>query len=167
VRRDIEAVKALKLTTDDQVREALQDRNGLTKVWFALDPAFCPPDVNCIDDVSTDLMHVFHGISRKEGGVLLRVLFKTGAGLVNTAQPLAALNASILALHLPNDKRISSIPPFKPNTSIAESKLELNAAETMRFVLHSVQLLEPLLTGGLNHLNSSHSLHKLLTILLP
>ena len=78
--------------------------------------------------------------------ILTLTLTLTVGGFVNTPEPLAALNSRINNLVLPNDKKISKLPPFKADVAFSDLKLDLNAAETFRFVLHSVQLVEPLLT---------------------
>ena len=144
--KNIRVVRALQLPSKAAEEAALKAFDGLTASRFAFDPDWCPIDVDGVDDVAADVMHIFQGISRKEGAMMLKTLFKKGAGFVNTAEPMGALNAGISQLRLPHDKRISKIPPFKADVAFCDLKLDLNAAETMRFVMHSLQLVEPLLT---------------------
>jgi hypothetical protein len=71
---------------------------------------------------------------------------------VKSAKPWDELNARIDSLRLPKGRKIPRLQPFKPEAAFDELKLDLNSAEMMYFTLHSVTLLEPLLTAkGLQH----------------
>jgi hypothetical protein len=62
------------------------------------------------------------------------------------------LNINISKLNLPKGKRISKLYAQKQGKKLNEMHLDLNAEETMLFVMHSVTLVEPLLTtDGLEH----------------
>ena len=75
--RSIRDVRARNLS-QAATQQALKEFDGLTKLRFALDPDLCPSDVNGVDDVAADLMHIFQGISRKEGAMMVKILFKKG-----------------------------------------------------------------------------------------
>ena len=76
--RNIREVRARQLPSKGAQEAAMKAFDGLTKLRFAFDPDMCPSDVNGVDDVAADLMHIFQGISRKEGAIMLKILFKKG-----------------------------------------------------------------------------------------
>ena len=83
---------------------------------------------------------------------MIKILFKTGAGFVKSSKPWEDLNARIDQLRLPKGKKISRLQPFKPDIGFDELKLDLSSSEVMYFTMHSVSLIEPLLTAkGLEH----------------
>ena len=137
----------------EQMATMLKDYDGMTKLYYALSNDYMPDDLDGIRDVVPDIMHIlFAGITRKEPARMIRLLFKSGAGYVKHEKPWEELNTRIAQLRLPKGKRISRIPPLKPDISFDELKLDLSSSEIMHFALHSVTLIEPMLTAkGLQH----------------
>jgi len=118
---------------------------GMNKVRCALQYM---PRADSVRDTPPDVMHLFGcGTSRTEGVMKLRILFKDGSGL-SVANPWAKLNFQIdtLNMSLPRGKRLPHIYPPAPGKKINEMHLDLNASETFLYVMHSVTLVEPLLT---------------------
>jgi hypothetical protein len=150
--RQLIAESTYKLS-QEQVQSLLKGHDGLTKLYYALSNDYMPDDLDAIRDVLPDIMHIlFAGISRKEPARMLKLLFKPGAGYVKSSKPWEELNACIDQLRLPKGKKISRLQPFKPDIGFDELKLDLNSSEMMHFTLHSVSLIEPLLTAkGLVH----------------
>ena len=136
----LKAAQLSKTALAEQMRDA-----GINKLTCALQPHLIR-GADSVLDKPPDIMHIFGcGMTRIEPAWALEILFKPGTKwAVDNAW--AKLNASIAALHLPRGKRISKLYPQKKDKAWNEMHLDLNAEETMLFMMHSVSLVEPLLT---------------------
>ena len=121
----------------------------MVRLYYALDPQYYEDgEVDPTSDVSADLMHMKGGGStKKEGGMLFKVL-KTKKGLVTCSDLFAAVNQRIAGLKLPRDKRLPRFRDLTKDKKIEECHLELNSSETQTFAIHSITILEPLLTDA-------------------
>jgi hypothetical protein len=130
-----------------QVDAALR-KEGLYKLHYALDPTVTAPDIDVVNDVAADVMHLFgSGRTRKKAGMVLKVLFQKGKGYTIGVEPWAALNANARKLQLPKSRRLPNIREPTKDKSMDDVHLELNSAQTHTFTIHSPTLIEPLLTA--------------------
>ena len=130
-----------------QLEDALREQ-GLSKLEYALDPRFAPPDVDVVDDLTADVMHIFGaGRTRKRGGMTLKVLFQKAKGYTHCTDPWAALNENVKRLKLSRSRSLPTVREPPKDKSMDDVHLELNSAQTHTFTIHSPTLIEPLLTA--------------------
>ena len=110
---------------------------GINKTVFATDYLEGDP----FDICTIDIMHLFLcGITRKELAWLLKIL-------IPKYTTWDEVNAAICQLHLPRGKHISKLCPPRIGKKARDHVVDLNAAETMFLAIHSVTILEPLLSA--------------------
>lgn len=118
---------------------------GLNKLYFALDPEYVP-HIDPITIAPQDVLHLFpDGLLRSELAWLMYILIKLGFDL-------AELNARLRSFRgLPKDVRIPAFPD-KLRSGVAGGKPEssktarMTGSQCMHFTLHSLDILDPLLT---------------------
>ena len=132
--------------TAEALEHAMRDA-GISKLHAALSPELIP-DCDSVLDIPPDIMHLFGcGISRSEPAWALEILFDPKSNLA-VDDAWDKLRTNISRLHLPTGKRISKLYPQTKGKKWNEMHLDLNASQTNLFMMHSVTLVEPLLTAA-------------------
>jgi hypothetical protein len=136
-----QSIAAAKLN-DTQKKERMRSE-GIGKLDCVLARL---PGADAVEDKPGDVMHLFGcGLSRIMGAWKLRKLFDPKSGL-SVPNAWRLLNVRIAQVKLPPGKRLSKIYPQAKGKKLREMHLDLNASETHLYVMHSVAIIEPLLT---------------------
>jgi hypothetical protein len=143
------AATAQRLKTAGLSKTALKEQMseaGMNKLHCALEPQRVP-GADSVADTPPDIMHLYGcGVSRTEGAHMLRVLFDPKKNYAD-GDAWRKLNVNISKLNLPRGKRISKLYAQRQGKKMNEMHLDLNAEETLLFVMHSHTLVQPLLTS--------------------
>lgn len=145
-RATIAILRASRATSSKAAHAASLRENGLSKLYYALDPEYIP-GIDSILDRPGDIMHIYGcGLAAIESGMFLKLALEGRVPLARGGYE--EFNRRTKKLQLPKDKRLPNLHAFPEGKKFHELHIDLTASQTFTFMVHGLTVLEPMLTDA-------------------